>query len=235
MREAIVLAGGLGTRLAGAIPDVPKALADVAGRPFLAWQLDYLRACGVARGILSIGYRGDQIVAAIGDRYGDVDVDYAKEAAPLGTGGAFRHALTRVFGEGASVLYGEAVVAIDVDALAGRAGERLVIGGLRVPDAARYGALAIDDGRLCGFAEKRVAGPACVNAGAYWISRSVFEGFELPQRFSFEEDFLRPFASALRPRVVETAGPMIDIGVPESLAEAQQRVPGLVRAVQRGR
>jgi D-glycero-alpha-D-manno-heptose 1-phosphate guanylyltransferase len=231
MREAIVLAGGLGTRLAGVIPDIPKAMADIAGRPFLAWQLDYLCANGFDRVILSIGYRGDQIVATIGRRYGELEIDYARETSALGTGGAIRHALSLVRARGVHVFNGDTLVAIDVAALEGRAGERLVIGALLVEDAARYGALAIEDNCLIGFAEKRVTGPACVNAGAYWVSANLFDGFRLSERFSFEEDFLRPLAQELRPRVVQTSGPMIDIGIPESLANAQRLVPDLVRYV----
>jgi len=230
MREAIVLAGGLGTRLAGAIPAIPKSLADIGGRPFLAWQLDWLRAQGIGRVVLSIGFRGEQIVEAFGEHHAGLDLVYAREDSPLGTGGAIRRALPHVHGAGACVFNGDTVVAIDMMALEGRPHEQLVIGALRVDDASRYGALDVDAGRLLAFAEKRVSGPALVNAGAYWASRNLFVGFELPERFSFEDEFLRPYAAALRPRVVETSGPMIDIGIPESLADAQQQVPALVRA-----
>jgi D-glycero-alpha-D-manno-heptose 1-phosphate guanylyltransferase len=229
--EAIVLAGGLGTRLADAIPGVPKALAEVAGRPFLAWQLEYLMAAGFGRVVISVGFRGGQIVSAIGHRFGDLRIDYAEEATPLGTGGAIRHAFSLIRNDGAHVFNGDTLAVIDVHELSGRAGERLVLGGVRVEDASRYGALEIQGRQVTGFAEKGGGGPACINAGVYWLARNLLDDFPSALRFSFEEEFLRPSVGRLRPRVVVTAGPMIDIGTPGSLAEAHQVVPNLMRAI----
>ena len=91
--EAVVLAGGLGTRLLPRVPGVPKAMAPVAGRPFLAWLLDELADAGFRRVVLSVGHLGEAIRSAFGGTYRSLDLVYAVEASPLGTGGALRHAL----------------------------------------------------------------------------------------------------------------------------------------------
>jgi len=226
--DAVVLAGGLGTRLAGVVPDRPKALADIAGRPFLAWQLDYLSASGIRRVVLSVGHRGQQIEAAFGNRYGDIAVDYSYETSPLGTGGATRLALQRVSGRGGFVVNGDTLARFDFRALQGHAEERLTIAAVRVDDARRYGTLLTDRDRVVGFAEKRASGPGLVNAGAYWANRDLFDTFDVPKRFSLEEDFLRPSVAEIRPRIVFTTTPMIDIGIPEDLDAAQWLVPQIV-------
>ncbi|HEX9276430.1 MAG TPA: sugar phosphate nucleotidyltransferase [Casimicrobiaceae bacterium] len=227
-REAIILAGGSGSRLAAVVADRPKPLAEVAGRPFLAWQLDYLHSHGIRRVVLAIGFRGQQIVDAFGHRYRDIEVVYSLEASPLGTGGALCAALCRIEARGAFVLNGDTAARLDFAALQGRADESLVIAAVKIDDARRYGALAIDGEQVTGFAEKVASGAAFVNAGAYWVRRDLFDGFVLPERFSFEEHFLRPFVDRIRPRAVIVPGPMIDIGVPESLAAAQKIVPAVL-------
>src|SRR5438094_528454 len=94
--EAVILAGGLGTRLRSAVADRPKVMAEVCGRPFLAHLLDQLAGQGVRRVVLCTGYRGEQVEAAFGDAYGALALDYSPEPEPLGTGGALRLALPRV-------------------------------------------------------------------------------------------------------------------------------------------
>lgn len=230
MREAIVLAGGLGTRLAAAVPDRPKALAPIAGRPFLAWQLDYLRSRGVGRVVLSIGHLGDQILGAFGTSFEGLDIAYVREREPLGTGGAVRKALCAIEGRGAFVANGDTMVVLDFDALEGRADESLVVSAGQVDDASRFGTLALEGGRLAGFREKSASGLGWVNAGVYWVARDLLENRGLPDRFSFEADFLARVASELRPRVVAAEGPIIDIGIPAAWADAQRSVPALVHA-----
>jgi D-glycero-alpha-D-manno-heptose 1-phosphate guanylyltransferase len=96
--SAIILAGGLGTRLRSAVPDLPKPMAPIAGRPFLAYQLDYWIRQGVDRFVLSVGYRHESIMAYFGAAYRGIAVDYSVEQTPLGTGGGLLLALERLDG-----------------------------------------------------------------------------------------------------------------------------------------
>ena len=114
MTTAIILAGGLGTRLRGTLPDLPKPMAPVAGRPFLAHQLDHWIAQGVVRFVLSVGYRAVAISNHFGDRYRGVPIDYVVEPAPLGTGGALALAATKLrSNEPALLLNGDTYFDVD--------------------------------------------------------------------------------------------------------------------------
>ena len=90
--EAIVLVGGLGTRLRAVVSDVPKPLAPVAGRPFLTWLLDHLAENDVRHVVLAAGYLAERVIDSIGREWRGMQVDYSVEATPLGTGGAVRQA-----------------------------------------------------------------------------------------------------------------------------------------------
>src|SRR5690606_13146654 len=148
--EAIVLAGGFGTRLRAIVDDLPKPLAPVAGRPFLGWLLDRLATAGLRRCILATGYLAEAVEAAIGARWQGMDIAYSVEPEPLGTGGAIRLAATRLQGRGVHVLNGDTWLEYAPQALeaaARDAGTPLAIALARVDDVARYGAVEVRDGR----------------------------------------------------------------------------------------
>ena len=229
MREAVILAGGLGTRLAGVVADRPKAMAPVAGRPFLEWQLEYLRAHGVRRIVLALGHRAEQIIAHFGDRFGDVDIVYEVETAPRGTGGALRGAMQKAEGADVFALNGDTLLLADLGALEGAAGDRMAMAVREVADCRRYGTLQVASGTVVAFREKGGTGKGLVNGGLYWLRRDLFAGFALPQAFSFEDDFLAPHLESLAPRAVVTTGFFLDIGVPESYLEAQTSIPAALR------
>lgn len=229
MREAIILAGGLGTRLAGVVADRPKAMAPVAGRPFLEWQLEYLQSQGVRRVVLAVGHRSEQIVAHFGDRFGDLAIAYEVEKAPRGTGGALRCAIQKAEGAGVFTLNGDTLLLADLGALERARGERMAMAVRGVADCRRYGTLQVENGTVVAFREKGGTGEGLVNGGLYWLSRDLFDGFALPQAFSFEDDFLSPHVKLLAPRAVVTTGFFLDIGIPESYLEAQTCIPAALR------
>lgn len=223
--QAIVLAGGLGTRLREAVPDGPKPMAPVAGRPFLAWLLDALADAGFTRAVLAVGYRHDAIRDHFGDSYRAMALDYSVEDRPLGTGGAIRLAADRVDVAEVFVLNGDTFVDVDFTAMRElhRAGaERLTLAVARVDDAARYGALRIVDGHVAGFVEKGRGGPGAINAGTYLVSRDVLACIPAGEAHSFEQQLLVPRLDELRPAAFETTGRFIDIGVPDDYARAQR-------------
>ena len=221
--EAIVLAGGLGTRLRSIVADQPKAMAPVAGRPFLTFLLDTLIAAGFDLAILAVGYKSEQIRNHFGDRYRSLPLRYSVETEPLGTGGAIKLAMGHVSTTSVFVLNGDTYLELDFVAMLAahtQANAILTVAVHAVPDASRYGALNIDDGIIRGFFEKGHPGPRSINAGVYLLSRDLMNRYSLPKAFSFEADFLVPHVKELKPLAFQTQGIFIDIGVPEDYVRA---------------
>lgn len=221
--EAIILAGGFGTRLRAVVADLPKPLAPIGGRPFLAILLDQLVAQGFRHVVLSVGYKHELIEQVFGDTYLSLSLSYAVEDVPLGTGGAICLAAKHCQSAEVFVLNGDSYV--DLDFLAMRDAHRAHLGQLSicavsVPDAGRYGCLQIKADRIVGFAEKGVTGPGVINAGAYLLAPSLVIDGNLPKSFSFERDFLMARLSQLSPLAFVVDGLFIDIGVPEDYARA---------------
>lgn len=222
--DAIVLAGGLGTRLRGVIGDLPKPLAPVAGRPFLAWLLDGLAGRGVHRVVLATGYRGERIVAALGDTWHGMELVYSREPEPRGTGGALALALEHIAGDSCFVLNGDTRLRLDYADFADRArvaGVRLAVALSPVPDVARYGAVRVAAERVAGFFEKGRSGPGYINAGVYWLQRSLQSTFPDKASFSLETDVLVPAVAREPVAAFTETSDFIDIGVPEDYRRAQ--------------
>ncbi len=229
MNEAIILAGGLGTRLSAVLPGVPKPMAPVNGTPFLQILLNRLVDAGIEKVVLSVGYKADVIKKSFGQAFGALTIEYVQEDAPLGTGGAVRRALQSCSSDSVVVLNGDSIVDVDITRLRSNwsnHGAPIVV-VRRVPDTSRYGRIDTVDGVITRFAEKSVAGEGLINAGVYLFPRQIFHGVEIDDPFSLENDFLahevlrRPF------RVVEADGYFIDIGIPEDYARAQSELTAI--------
>lgn len=227
IRQAVVLAGGLGTRLRALVRDVPKPMAPVAERPFLEWLLLRLSRQGVERVVLSVGYLSHTIAEHFGVRFAGLDLGYEIEDRPLGTGGALRAALRRCADTPTLVLNGDTWLSLDLRELsrAGQLAGRSMIVGCTVPDCMRYGRLRIADDLLEGFEEKGVPGPGVANTGHYLLRPNLFDGVVLPERFSFETDFLQPRVATLGLGAFRCNGVFVDIGVPEDFQRAQTEIP----------
>jgi len=226
--EAIVLAGGLGTRLAARLSGMPKPMAPVAGRPFLEILLSQLQRAGCARAVLSVGHLHDVIQNHFGPEFRGMRVDYAIEDTPLGTGGALRAALREAEEKSVLVLNGDTFLDADYAAMLRFHEEEnvaLTIAITRRPDIARYGGVVVSgtgEGlRVTGFQEKGRAGAGWINAGAYVIDRDFPWPPSLPEKFSFETDVLAPAIASLAPAAFPVGGFFLDIGIPEDLDRAQ--------------
>ena len=228
--EAIILAGGFGTRLRSVVSDVPKPMAPVAGRPFLELLLSSLKAKGITRAILSVGYMSEVITAHFEKHPVGIDLVYEIESRPLGTGGAIAAALQRATCDHLFVFNGDTYLDLDLRAVAAMwPGDCTpIIVARSVADTKRFGRLEFADGRISRFSGNGEDGAGVVNAGSYLIPSNVFTGVSLPSVFSFEQDFLarRPPMSL---RAFVTDGHFIDIGVPEDLRRAQVELAGLVK------
>lgn len=224
--EAVVLAGGLGTRIASVLPQSPKILAPIGSRTLLEIQLDRLLHFGFERVILSLGFRADQVLERFGDKFGALELIYSIEQEQLGTGGATRKAFELASEDSLYVFNGDTMVDLDPRKLLAFHHEHrslITIAATSVPDCQRYGRLVIDGDQIIAFAEKGRSGPGWISAGAYAMSRDVFSGFDLPQTFSLEHDFFSPLLGKLNPLAWKTAGYFIDVGIPEDLAQAQNK------------
>ena len=222
--RAVVLAGGFGTRLRERVPDLPKPMAPVAGRPFVEYVLDQLIAGGIDDVILSVGYRAETIMAHFGKAYRGASLSYAVESEPLGTGGAIVHALRGGGDEPALIWNGDTFLNVDVDALIrwyAAAPSQVAMVLRNVSDASRYGTVLLAEDRVAGFTEKGSTGPGLINAGIYVVMPEVFDTLRLPPKFSFETDLLQAHCQTLKPRAFVTDAYFIDIGVPEDFDRAQ--------------
>ncbi len=222
--EAIVLAGGLGTRLKNKIDGLPKPMAPVAGRPFLEILLNQLAHSGCTRVILSVGHLHDVIENHFGAAWRGISLDYSIESAPLGTGGAIRASLAHATEENVLILNGDTYLQADYAGMMGfHAGQcaQMTIAVTHQPDVARYGGVILHQDRIAGFEEKGRTGPGWINAGTYVLARHIAWPASLPEKFSFETDFLAPEIARLRPAAFRVDGFFLDIGIPEDLDRAQ--------------
>jgi D-glycero-alpha-D-manno-heptose 1-phosphate guanylyltransferase len=232
--EAIILAGGLGTRLAQVVPDFPKPMAPVSGKPFLWYLLRSLSQQGFRKVHLSIGYKAETIQSFFGDRFEDVSLGYVVEATPLGTGGAIRLALESINDDGpVFVVNGDTFAEIDYRKMKQQHEEsdaKLTVALMAVPDTTRYGAVVLEGDRIVAFQEKGVAGPGLINSGAYLLSPSLFVELEqqfgaFPEKFSFESEVMTKHLETLDIAGFVAGGYFIDIGVPDDYERAQVDLP----------
>ena len=223
---AVVLAGGLGTRLRAAVSDRPKVMAEIHGRPFLSFLLDQLFAAGVRRVVLCTGYRGEQVSSFFGESYGSLRLTYSREASPLGTGGALRLALTHLDSDPVLVLNGDSFCEADLAAFAGwhrarGAGASLLLA--EVPNTERFGRVKTDpEGLVVEFEEKGGwAGAGLINAGVYLLGRRVIEEIPEGAAVSIEREVF-PAHVGRDLYGYPGGGRFLDIGTPESFAAAEK-------------
>lgn len=227
--EAVVLAGGFGTRLRQLVPDVPKPMAPVAGRPFLEILLVSLAQKGFDRVVLSLGFMADKVSGHFRARFAGMSLVYEVESKPLGTGGAIRQALTCCESDHVFVFNGDTYLDLEVaevEALWTQNHAPIIV-VREVPDAARFGRVEVSQGRMVAFAQKGGAGPGLINAGCYLLPRDIFSAGNWPEAFSIEDDFLATNVSKHRFDVFVTQGHFIDIGVPADYARAQVELAGI--------
>jgi D-glycero-alpha-D-manno-heptose 1-phosphate guanylyltransferase len=228
--EAIILAGGFGTRLRSMDSDVPKSLAPVRGRPFVAWLLDAMAEQGLRRVILATGFMGDQVSAALGVQWRGMTLVYSQEQQPLGTGGAIVQAVAQAQGEAFFVVNGDTWLSLDYadfDTHARSTDALLDMALAQVADTSRYGAVRVEQNHVAGFIEKGCSGPGYINAGVYRLERTLLSNFPKKDAFSFETDVLVP--AAMRSEVVAYTDTQefIDIGVPQDYLRAHDELPAV--------
>ena len=224
--EAIILAGGFGTRLKHIVSDVPKPMADINGEPFLSFLLRKLTKAGIQHVIFSTGYLHEKIEAYFGHSFENLHITYSQETDPLGTGGAIRFALHKAKTDNVLVLNGDTLFDIDFRQFEDFYQQKetmLAVALRKEKDVSRYGAVEIDDtAKIVGFAEKNTTiGEGFINGGIYLLNKKLFENKNLPKNFSFEKEILEKEYVNNDFYGLPFDGYFIDIGVPEDYARAQ--------------
>ena len=222
--KAIVLCGGLGTRLGDMTRETPKPLIHVAGRPFLAHVLDQLAIAPIDEIILAVSFQWQKVRAEIGDSWCGVKVSYSVEQEPLGTGGAIKQAMRQSGVTEALVANGDTFLKLNAGELlqfAQEQGADIAIALKVTEDSARFGKVNIDAlGRVLAFEEKGQSTKGLINSGVYFVRESAFASIE-KEAFSFEKDVLTLHCSELAIYGMPTDAYFIDMGVPEDLARAR--------------
>lgn len=225
--EAIILAGGFGTRLQTIVFDLPKPMAPVNDRPFLDYQLLYLKHYGVKRVILSVGYLHDKITSHYQNNFEGIEIVYAPEKAPLGTGGGIRLALEMCHSKSVLVLNGDSFFDINLTSFCNQHSTFMADCSLalrKVEDASRYGTITQGTNSVIkSFKEKSgEAVPGVINAGIYILDKEVYlKKTQANKNFSIEKDFFEKKIKELNISGFVYQGYFIDIGIPEDYEKAQ--------------
>jgi D-glycero-alpha-D-manno-heptose 1-phosphate guanylyltransferase len=223
--EAIILAGGLGTRLKSVVADLPKCMAPVNGKPFLFYVITYLQKQGVKRFIFSLGYMSESIELFLINHFPTLDYVLSVEASPLGTGGAIYLACKKGKNKNVLVLNGDTLFKVDVNAINSfhiqmSAACTLSLKPMQFFD--RYGVVALNEIKcISAFEEKRFFEKGLINGGVYMINKELFLSKKFPEKFSFEKDYLEKYVAESTFFGIEQDVYFIDIGIPEDFEKAQ--------------
>lgn len=224
--EAIVLAGGLGTRLRSAIGEFPKSLAPVNGKPFLAYLLGYLKKQGIDSVIISVGYKHELIEQEIGQEFDGMKIQYVVEEEPMGTGGGLKLALEKTKSEIVFVLNGDTYFDVNLQQLATQHQNKkstCTIALKKMENVERYGSVDIaDEDKIIAFHEKQFREVSIINGGIYCINRGILIHYPVGTPFSFEKNYLEKNTPAKNVHGVIFENYFMDIGVPEDYKQFEQ-------------
>jgi D-glycero-alpha-D-manno-heptose 1-phosphate guanylyltransferase len=238
--QAVILLGGKGTRIAARFPDLPKALVPVAGRPFLEWQLDWLRENGVARILLAAGHMADVLEKHLAARPADgLDIVLSREPAPLGTGGALKFVEPRLATDPVLVLNGDSLTPhLDFSTqwknVSGffhtmeksfpQCGKLFAT---PIEEAGRYGTVEFDaEGFVTAFREKAERTAGFVNTGIYLLPREVIAAIPAGKAVSIETDIFPALVARKKLLAIPAPPPLLDMGTPDGLAALEKFLRG---------
>lgn len=223
-KEAIVLAGGLGTRLRSAVPDLPKCLAPVNGIPFISYVISHLKTQGIEYFIFALGYKSEAFESCLRTILPGQNYNISVEEEPLGTGGAIQLACSQVTDENIIVANGDTLFRIQVQRLAAfhaqhKAHCTLALKPMKLFD--RYGVVELNaDASVHRFREKQYFSEGLINGGIYALNVPAFLEKKFPDKFSFEKDYLEQFYTGRKIFGLQEDAYFIDIGIPEDYNRA---------------
>ena len=225
--DVVILAGGLVTRLRSVVSEVPKCMAPVNGKPFLYYLLKALSQYSINKVVLSVGYKREHIMEWVHEhgREFPFGIDYAVEGTPLGTGGGIRLALSKCTSDAVCVMNGDTFFDVDLEQLQEahkHSGLILTMAVKHLRGFDRYGTVSFNQaGVVTGFNEKQFCEDGYINGGVYLLSdKSLLK--DMPEKFSFETEFLQPKAAEGLVQSFVSDGYFIDIGIPQDYAKANE-------------
>lgn len=224
IQEAVILAGGLGTRLRSVVKEIPKPMAPVNDIPFLAYLLNYLKEYGINRVVLSVGYKYEVIEAYFGHSFKGIELVYAVENTPLGTGGGIKNALSYTRSSDVFLLNGDTFFEIDLEKLESHffaKNSPLCLCLKQMTNFDRYGVVTHKNEKVTGFKDKEQCKQGWINGGVYAVKGNVFSTLPFKDIFSFEIDFMEQYFNSLSFSVFLSEGYFIDIGIPTDYEKAQ--------------
>jgi D-glycero-alpha-D-manno-heptose 1-phosphate guanylyltransferase len=227
--EAIILAGGMGTRLRKTVADLPKPMAPVNGKPFLYYVMSWLKNYNVEKVILSTGYKSESISDYFGGSFSGIPLEYVVEHKPLGTGGAIKFAINKSIGDNVLVLNGDTYFPVPVDRFFRfHTGNQNSVSLCLKPmkDFSRYGSVECEGDTIIRFNGKKYCKDGVINGGIYMVNREFLKSLHLPEVFSFEADLLEEQAVSSHLKCMIFDEPFIDIGIPEDYSRAGMFLKG---------
>ena len=224
IKSAIILAGGLGTRLRSAVADLPKCMAPVNGKPFIDHVIKHFQQQGIQEFIFALGYKSEAFIELLSaDNH-----KFSIEPEPLGTGGAIKLACTQLTEKTTLVVNGDTLFKIDLGKLAAfhhMCGAHCTLSLKPMHDFDRYGVVELNkDYSIRSFKEKQHYEAGLINGGIYALHAEKFLNEELPEKFSFEKDYLEKYYNERRMYGVVQDEYFIDIGIPEDYERAQKEL-----------
>ncbi len=227
-REVIILAGGLGTRLRSVVSDLPKCMAPVSGKPFLYFVVEQLKRNGIEKIIFSLGYMHEAIEHWLRHQYQSLSMEFSVEEEPLGTGGAIKLACSKTTAEDLLVLNGDTFFNIDLQLLADfhkRNKADCTLSLKPMMDFDRYGVVELNANHtISSFKEKQHYEEGFINGGVYALNVGSFLKEGLPDKFSFEKDYLERYFMNRKMLGLVQDEYFIDIGIPEDYERAQKEL-----------
>lgn len=226
--EAIILAGGFGTRLRSVVKDIPKPMADINGKPFLSYLIGNLSRQGIEKIILSVGYKAELIMNYFGSSYAGASIKYIVEDKPLGTGGAVKKACNEITQDDVFVINGDSFFCInfkDFYSFHKKNGSMLTIAVKPMHNIERYGTVTINSNQVIKFEEKAFKEFGYINSGIYLLKKGLFNSCKVSgDSFSFELDFLEKECNNMRFYAFVSDGYFTDIGIPEDYGRAKKEI-----------
>jgi D-glycero-alpha-D-manno-heptose 1-phosphate guanylyltransferase len=236
-KDCIILAGGLGTRLQSVLPDKPKCLADINGKPFLSYLAAYISKFHFCKVVFSVGYKKEMIIDYVLSHREEFNFafDFAEETEPLGTGGAIVNAMPYTNEDDVFVMNGDTFFAIDFDNMLHTQQTKMAdctIALKPMTHADRYGLVTTDkDDTITGFEEKKIGASGLINGGIYCLFKKSFLNIPFEKKFSFEKDYLEKHLLERDIFGYKEDAYFIDIGIPEDYQKAQTEIGSYITVV----
>ena len=220
IKEALILAGGLGTMLRNVIGEIPKPMAPVGEKPFLEYLFIWLEKNGIRKAVVSVGYLSEKITTHFGNRFGNIEIEYCPEPTPLGTGGGIKNAFEYIDND-AYVLNGDTFFDIPLHRLKNENAD-ISIALKLMYQFDRYGTVELNENnKIIAFNEKQPCESGLINGGIYYLRKSLFDRIETGIQFSFEKDILEKHLKDITIQGIVFDNYFIDIGIPEDYRKAQ--------------